>query len=70
MFPSDTVDSVVAHVDSLNASAAKVNKALFGRSAREEESDDDEDKVGGGGLASLRCMSFRSACKLTKGIRT
>ena len=37
------MDDVVAHANALDKSAAKVEKALFGRSAR-EEGDDDEDE--------------------------
>ena len=69
MVPSGTVDSVVAHVDSLNASAAKVNKALFGRSAREESSDDEdedeeeeEESASSKGLIGLSAEQNVSAC--------
>ena len=38
------MDDVVAHANALDKSAAKVEKALFGRSAREEGDDDDEEE--------------------------
>lgn len=52
-----TVDTVVAHADSLNASVAKVNKALFGRTARGADDDDgadeDDEESGSKGLVGL-----------------
>ena len=52
-----TVDTVVAHADSLNASVANVNKALFGRTARGADDDDgadeDDEESGSKGLVGL-----------------